>query len=300
MIIDYSTSKPSISLLKAAGVTAVGRYIGWDSVPGYASMGKNLTKTEADELIAAGIEIFLSFEYAADAAAHGSTQGHADGSLTTTQLAQLGAPPSMASYFSVDFDLPDYAPSLPDTPVNALAKLGPVGQYFQAINSIKAAFEVGVYGGYYAVKRLLDAKLVTKAWQTVGWSGGQLDSRAVLYQVIGTPIAGADPDVREHSSTVADFGQWPRPGGSPPPPSPPPPPVPTMKETNMLHIKVTAPSASSSPSTSSDWAGKTRTFLYTPGEVPVHIVDAGTENAILLVLPVITVSWAQYQAMGGV
>ena len=61
-IIDYSTIRPSIQELKTAGVTAVGRYIGWDSVPGFSSIGKNISKIEANGLLAAGIDIFLAFE----------------------------------------------------------------------------------------------------------------------------------------------------------------------------------------------------------------------------------------------
>jgi hypothetical protein len=204
-------------------VTAAGRYIGWDSVAGFPSIGKNLSLAEAHELLVAGIEIFLAFEYQPDAAANGTPQGTKDGQLAKAQLAELEAPPDMCSYFAVDFDIPDYAPSLPDTPQNAFAKLGPVGHYFQAINALKFAYEVGGYGGYYAIKRLLDAKLITKAWQTVAWSGGHLDTRAVLYQVVSTsPIVGADIDVREHVTTVADFGQWPRPVTKPDPPTNPP------------------------------------------------------------------------------
>jgi hypothetical protein len=127
----------------------------------------------------------------------------------------------MASYFAVDFDLPDYAPHLADTPVNALAKLGPVGKYFQAINALKFAYEVGAYGGYFAIKRLFDAKQITKGWQTIAWSGGMLDPRAVIYQVTATsPIVGGDIDIRQHTATEADFGQWPRPSVSPNTPTP--------------------------------------------------------------------------------
>lgn len=68
MIIDYSTFRPSIQELRNARVTAAGRYIGWDSVPGYKSVGKNITKAEADLLTGSGISVFLSFEYAAAAA----------------------------------------------------------------------------------------------------------------------------------------------------------------------------------------------------------------------------------------
>jgi hypothetical protein len=216
MIIDYSTARPTIAALKAAGVTAVGRYIGWDSVPGYQSIGKNLTKPEAQALIGSGLQIFLAFEYAADAATNGTAQGVADGALATTQLKVLGAPDSMAVYFAVDFDIPDYEPALADTPANALAKLGPVGRYFQAIKNMKQVYELGAYGGYYAIKRLFDAGLIARGWQTIAWSGGMLDSRAEIYQTpqplpSGFANQGIDTDIREHMTTAPDFGQWPRP-----------------------------------------------------------------------------------------
>lgn len=220
MIIDYSTSRPPIPTLWSDGVTAVGRYIGWDSVPGYSSIGKNITKAEAEGLVTSGIQIFLAFEYTADAAAHGTSQGTKDGQLAKTQLSELGAPPSMAVYFAVDFDIPDYAPSLADIPANALAKLGPVGHYFEAINALKYAYEIGGYGGYWAIKRLLDAGLITKAWQTVAWSGGHIDPRAVLYQNAShSTISGADVDIHENSLTEPDFGQWPRPAKVTSPPA---------------------------------------------------------------------------------
>lgn len=207
MIIDYSTARPSMAALRAAGVTAAGRYIGYDCEPGFGCIHKNLTAAEAAQLHAAGISVFLSFEYAADAAKNGASQGTADGKLATRQLADLGAPASMGVYFAVDYDDPDDDSGLPDTKANAKAKLGPVARYFAAINALKPHYRVGVYGGYYAVKRVLDAGLATLAWQTVAWSGGQRDLRAQLYQTTGSqPIGGADLDI--HESTATDFGQW--------------------------------------------------------------------------------------------
>src|SRR5712691_2212513 len=194
MIIDYSTRRPPMAELKAAHVTAVGRYIGWDSVPGYASIGKNLTVPEKNELHAAGIAIFLAFEYAADAALGGAAQGAKDGALATEQLRKLGIPAHAAVYFALDFDLSDYAPQLPGTPANARAKLGPAAHYFDGIHSSKPAYRVGVYGGYYAVRRLLDAGLAALGWQTIAWSGGQWDSRAALRQLASTVMGYADVD----------------------------------------------------------------------------------------------------------
>ncbi len=214
MIIDYSTARPSMATLKAAGVTAVGRYIGWDSVPGFASIGKNITRAEAGHLLGAGFEIFLAFEYAADAALQGHVQGSKDGHLATEQLHGLGAPRDMAAYFAVDFDLRDYAPSSS----NPEKKLGPVADYFAAIRALRPAYQVGGYGGYWAVSRLLDAGLIDLAWQASAWSprnkdgSVKFDERAVLRQKLGTPLPGADLDtVREHTAHGPDYGQWPRP-----------------------------------------------------------------------------------------
>ncbi|MGD0376605.1 MAG: glycoside hydrolase domain-containing protein [Streptosporangiaceae bacterium] len=206
MIVDYSTFRPTIKMLKDAGVTAVGRYIGWDSVPGYQQIGKNITKAEAGTLIGNGISVFLSFEYAADAVLLGAVQGEKDGKLASEQLTALGAPEGMAVYFAVDFDIADYAPGSTDPK----AKLGPAADYFEAINALTPGYQVGVYGGFYAVSRALSAGLAALGWQTIAWSGGQWDDRAVLRQ-LGSEIWGSNADVDLLVANTADFGQWPRP-----------------------------------------------------------------------------------------
>ena len=205
MIIDYSTYRPTIEMLKGAGVTAVGRYIGWDSVPGYQSEGKNLTKAEADSLTSNGISVFVSFEYEAAASMKGGTQGHADGTLAGEQLAALSAPNGVTVYFAIDFDIPDFAPGSSDPK----AKLGAAADYFAAINALHRNYEVGVYGGFYAVSRLLSAGLATMGWQTSAWSGGQWDSRAALRQF--GQMWGGNADINTPLSAAIDFGQWPRP-----------------------------------------------------------------------------------------
>ncbi len=47
-------------------------------------------------------------------------------------------------------------------------------------------------------------------WQTIAWSGGQWDDRAVLRQ-LATQVWGSNADVNLHAGGAADFGQWPRP-----------------------------------------------------------------------------------------
>lgn len=73
--------------------------------------------------------------------------------------------------------------------------------------------------------------------------------------------------------------------------TPAPPVIPTQPEDPMLHISVTAPN-------NGPWTG-TRTFLFTPGTPPTHIIDGSSESAIAKVLPVVPVTWQQYVAWGG-
>src|SRR5258708_13163977 len=174
MLIAYSVLRPPMPLLKTAGVTAVGRYIGWDGEPGFQDIHKNLTLAEKNALLAAGIEIWLSFEYAADAALGGDLQGVRDGRLANSQLKNLAmASPATTVYYAVDFDLQDFAPSLAETPANARAKLGPVARYFDAIHAAKPNHEVDGYGGYWAISRPLNAGLIKRGSQALAWAGGK-------------------------------------------------------------------------------------------------------------------------------
>jgi GH25 family lysozyme M1 (1,4-beta-N-acetylmuramidase) len=76
---------------------------------------------------------------------------------------------------------------------------------------------------------------------------------------------------------------------------PTPPPIVQLKGKKMIIIKVTSPGSSDG----SLWTG-TRTFLYSPGVVPVHIESEVDQKAFADVLPEAAVTWAQYVAFGGV
>ena len=205
VVADYSFARPTPAQLKAAGVKAVGRYFGQAGPP------KNLTKTEAAGLTAAGIAIFSIFEYGAQQATGGAAQAVKDVALARQQRDEVGMPHNRPFYFAVDFDLPDYAPGSTDP----LAKLGPVGAYFRTIHA-EMGGNAGGYGGYWLIKRLFDAHLITWGFQTVAWSGGQWDARACLRQGGATALGGA---VDLDSAQRADFGQW---GVAAPAPPPPP------------------------------------------------------------------------------
>lgn len=242
MIVDYSLARPTIAELRAVGATGVIRYTGWDGQPGFQNTHKNLTVPELAELRAAGLNVGLTFEYAADAAGNGAPQGTADAGLADVQIGLLGminVTDKVGDFYAVDYDVPDFAPKLPGGPASARAKLGPVAEYFDAAKAVAVDHEVCAYGGYWAVSRLLDAGIVRKAWQTLAWSDGTTvpagathtvvingrlwDTRAVLRQTGQTVLGGGlDVDVLEVQGASPDWGQWPRPGIKPPPPPPPP------------------------------------------------------------------------------
>lgn len=192
MIVDYAWQRPSLTWLKDHGVHAVGRYIGQDTT------GKNMIRAEVEKLNRAGIYVWTIFEFAAAQATGGARQADIDGELALQQTALLGQPDSAPVYFSVDFDLPDYAPNS----TNAREKLGPVGDYFARLQRYFPLHRIGGYGSYYLVNRLREAKLAEWYYQTVAWSGGQVAHFNNIYQP-GEKINGIDID-----EEMGVLGEW--------------------------------------------------------------------------------------------
>jgi hypothetical protein len=91
-------SVPSGAQLKAAGKHFVGRYI---STPGNP---KNITRAEAADMHRHGISVLLFFETTGTSFAGGSAAGVHDARLALDQLKTLGAPASVAVYFTIDTD----------------------------------------------------------------------------------------------------------------------------------------------------------------------------------------------------
>lgn len=192
MIIDYSFWRPARDEL--AGVIDVIRYLSHDPA-------KHVTAAELAELHAWGIGTALVFEDTATRAEGGATFGTADGAFARDTMAALGVPVKRPCFAAVDFDVPDYAPTSRDP----RAKLGPVGDYLEAFSRALGAYSMGAYGGYWLVSRALDAHLTAVAWQTVAWSGGNIDARIALFQpAITPPGMQADLDLAGHR----DWGQF--------------------------------------------------------------------------------------------
>jgi hypothetical protein len=190
--VDYAWSHPSPAALAAAKVAFVMRYLAPDKT-------KSLTKAEATALAAAGIWCGVVWESTANRALTGRVGGVADAKAAQTQAAACGMPSGRPIYFAVDFD----ATAAQQTQINA---------YLDGAASVIGTARVGIYGGYYPVKRALDAGKATWAWQTIAWSGGQWDTRAHIRQGAQKTIGGVSCDL--NTSMQADFGQW-MPGKTP-------------------------------------------------------------------------------------
>lgn len=184
-LLDYSFARPDPANIKNQGFEGVLRYLS-------PNAGKNLTAGERDALRAAGLGIGLVWEWYANRAVEGRAAGLADGKAAMDQANALGFPQYLPIYFAVDWDA---------TP----EQQGPINDYFTGVRDAMAGRKVGVYAGFYPLKRLFDAQLVQYGWQTYAWSGGQWDPRAQLRQTLNGQW-GRSVDFDE--SVADDWGGW--------------------------------------------------------------------------------------------
>jgi hypothetical protein len=182
LILDYSVARPDPAAIKAAGYSGVMRYLAPDNPQTHR---KILFADEAKALHDAGLTIGLVWEYTAGRAAAGFSAGVSDCTAAEDQAFALGYGRNLPIFFAVDFGT---APSV-------------VLPYFQGIASY-ASNPVGVYGSLQVTEGVLNAGLASVAWQTCGWSGLAVSSRASLYQrlhaTVASPIPGTDENVLIH------------------------------------------------------------------------------------------------------
>jgi hypothetical protein len=193
--VDYSVGFPGATGLKNAGVKFICRYLS------PFGNSKNISASEAKAALSAGIAVVLVWETTADRMLSGSAAGASDARAASAMASSLGMA-GIPLYFACDFD----STAGQQTAINA---------YLDGVASAIGRSRTGIYGGYWPVKRALDAGKAAYAWQTYAWSGGNWDSRAHIQQYQnGVRVAGIDVDLDRSMKT--DFGQWPRPGNVPP------------------------------------------------------------------------------------
>ena len=202
--VDYAGGRPGGAAIKAAGYSFACRYL-FDGSPQLPD--KLLTADEAKDLQANGVDVVSNWE-ASGLVGGGYNQGVSDAQAANANHLAAGGPATAPIYFSVDYDAPES-----DQPT--------INAYFQGVAAVIGLPRTGVYGGYWPVKRLFDAGLVTWGWQTEAWSadpaglapvgpdGPYLDPRCQLAQrnALGyTTISGVQCDIDE--AVTENFGQW--------------------------------------------------------------------------------------------
>lgn len=186
--LDFSFARPSPESVKSGGYDFICRYL--SAVP-----GKNISADEASHAFSAGLSIALVWESTAARALDGFAAGSEDAqnALQVAQQANCGNIPAI--YFAVDFDASE-------------ADQVKIDDYLKGAASVLGLPRVGVYGGYWVVKRCFDNGTVSWGWQTYAWSGKNWDDRAHLRQIQnGVKFNGMDVDIDE---TINDnYGQLP-------------------------------------------------------------------------------------------
>jgi LysM repeat protein len=183
------------------------RYLSW--LPN----GKVITSAEYRDLLAKGFEVSLNWEYAAKDQLGGAASGKLHANEAVKQARALGYEPGSTIYFSADFDATE-------------AQQAAINAYMTAAKAIvhAAGYRIGIYGGFWVVKRAFDAGVTDDGWQTYAWSGGQWDPRAHIRQDHnGIKCGGADCD---HNTRVGTTYLAGRKTGSAPAPAPAPAPKP--------------------------------------------------------------------------
>lgn len=187
--VDYSYDRPTPAGLKAAGKHFVVRYI---TTPGPGNKG--IDKAEYDALRAEGIEVVVVYEGSAGDMKKGHAQGVTDAKAAQANLKGIvGLNDNLPVYFACDWDA---------TPGDQTA----INSYLDGAASVLGLDRVGIYGGYYPVKRAHDAKKATWLWQTYAWSGGQILAGIHLYQYKnGVSLANGTVDLCRAMQT--EYGQ---------------------------------------------------------------------------------------------
>lgn len=200
--VDYSWARPGGKLLKSVGKSFAVRYLYPDG-----QGGKGLDPSELADLQANGIEVPVVYESYAGRAKEGRAAGQADAKVAQAQLAPLGLPTGMPIYFAVDFDATE-------------GDQAGIDEYMRGAGDVLGADRVGVYGGFYVVKRCAGNGSAKWLWQTYAWSGGQwFDGNHLEQYLNGQNINGAVDLCR---AVKDNYGQPSKFGGATPvtPPTP--------------------------------------------------------------------------------
>ena len=183
--------------LKAAGISYVGRYLGYKS----RGWSKGLTPEEVSAIHAHGMGIMPIWEGDPVAVADFTPlQGSQDAEGAIEDADWLGIPLWVPITATVDYDA---------QPVDMNA----IRAYFATYAKMLAGRKNGIYGGI----EVMDNVKADTYTQTCGWSNGQISPRADVYQrVVNQALCGVQVDMDD---VYRDPGFW-MPASAKPAPTP--------------------------------------------------------------------------------
>lgn len=159
---------------------------------------KRLTKIEAADISAAGLQVVSVYETTANRALGGRSAGLVDGARAVQVAIAVGQPAGSRIYFAVDFE--------------ATAKqMDTVIQYIRGVSEAATNFLTGVYGSAAVIEAVMAAKACSGFWQTYAWSKGRKAGGIQIYQYdngpkgLGQAIHGVNVDLDVASG---DVGWW--------------------------------------------------------------------------------------------
>jgi hypothetical protein len=179
-LLDYSQARPNLAKVKAAGYSAVYRYVCSQSSED-GLKGKRLTPTERDQILAAGLDIGLHGEDNNGAAQAGYSRGLEQGRQWADYAhTVLDAPKGMTIVAAIDYDTLSTYPQV-------------VKDYLRGVtDGMGGQYKTGVYGSIYVVDGALADRDAVHGVQTNAWSHGKISAWAHVYQHGPSEFPGTD------------------------------------------------------------------------------------------------------------
>lgn len=214
-LIDFADRLVPPDAIKSAGFDGALVYVA-ESRPGANFDFKPVSREYADALRAAGLHIVSCYQYGKPGwptspsdYTRGYDGGTADARAALRLHAAAGGPDSAPIFFSIDegIDL--------DTWKSVAV------EWVRGINSVLGVGRTGIYGHNRVCAWAIGDNVIGHsttaghrwAWQTMGWSNGEREPAAVLYQSVivdathsGVVLDGVHVDVDD--ALAADYGQW--------------------------------------------------------------------------------------------
>lgn len=201
---DLSWARPGGAALKQHGFEGVMRYFSNDT-------GKNLSHDELVDYLTNGLGVGVVWESTANRGLSGAAGGTVDGQTALAEAKAIGYTGKI--YAAYDFDAND-------------AQKPVLAEYQKAFDAVVGGAGRAGYGGYWVIKYLFDNNLIDFGWQTVAWSGGNVDERACLLQDATNDFGGQVDNNQVLKSNYGAMGA----GSTPPTPSPSPAPAPVATD----------------------------------------------------------------------